>query len=90
MLTKNFSVKSINETDGELRFSAAFLVQQWSDENGHKFETKGRTTSVRVKKQTEKSIREGGRTFKGTSGRISKDGKVGCWDFDHRGRKICV
>ena len=76
--------------DGEIRFSAAYQLNQWVKENGHKVETRGRTTATRVQKQSEKTIREGGRSYKGMTGRISKDGKVGCWDFDHRGRKVCV
>ena len=74
----------------EVRFSNAFLLRQWATENGKTVEPKGRDKVEKAKRQTEKGKREGGRNYKGQSGRISKDGRNGYFDVDSRGRLICV
>jgi hypothetical protein len=89
MLTRNDNRRE----EGAVRFSSAFLVAQWGSENNPEYGTgraTGKTLREKAEKQNKIAKRDGGRTYKGISGRISKDGTQGYWDVDSRGRRICV
>jgi len=83
-----------SEKTEEIRFSNAFLVEKWGQENRPEFGTRGRasgkTANEKAVRQSKIAKREGGRNYKGTSGRISKDGSQGYFDVDSKGRLICV
>ena len=69
--------------DEQVRFSNAFLLEQWAKNNGI-------IRTATTKRNRKVASSKEGRTYQGQTGLISKDGKNGWYDVDHRGRKICV
>ena len=83
----------MNTNNEVVRFSPAFLIDKWAKDNNKVVavgRATGKTRTEKVKNQNRKAVAEGGRMYKGMSGRISKDGRHGYFDVDERGRYICV
>ena len=83
----------MNTNNEEVRISPAFLLNLWAVKNNKVVSVgraTGKTRTEKAKNQNKKAFAEGGRTYKGMGGRISKDGKHGYFDVDERGRYICV